>query len=126
MSETQERRGRRGLSEVSLTEEGQEIIASEGYRPTTESARATRETISRSESFSDRVIARDWSDAQQKFFAENGVIDVIYVRSRATMNEPPRTPSIAQDCSMTQAALVPSPSARSRFDAGSFVTFRKD
>jgi hypothetical protein len=27
---------------------------------------------------------------------------------------------------MTQAALVPSPSARSRFDAGSFVTFRKD
>ena len=63
-----------------FTEEGQEIIASEGYRPYDPKVLARHaKRFPDLNLFPIGVIARDWSDAQQKFFAENGVIDVIYV-----------------------------------------------
>ena len=63
-----------------FTEQAQEIIASEGYRPY--SGNVITKYAGRYPAinlFPITVIARDWSDAQQKFFGENGVIDAIYV-----------------------------------------------
>ena len=63
-----------------FTEEAQEIIALEGYRPYDRNVRARyAKRFPELNLFPITVIARDWSDAQQKFFAENGVIDLIYV-----------------------------------------------
>jgi len=63
-----------------FTEEAQEIIASEGYRPYDRNVLARHaKRFPEMNLFPIAVIARDWSDAQQKFFAENGVIDLIYV-----------------------------------------------
>ena len=61
-------------------EEAQDIIAAEGYRPTNRqvlSKYATR--FPEINLFHITLIAASWSDAHQKFFAENGVIDTIYV-----------------------------------------------
>lgn len=63
-----------------FTEEAQEIIAAEGYRPTNRqvlSKYATR--FPEINLFPITLIAASWSDAHQKFFAENGIIDAIYV-----------------------------------------------
>lgn len=63
-----------------FTEEAQEIIAAEGYRPLDANVLARNaKRFPNLDLFPISVIARDWSDAQQKFFAENGVIDLIYV-----------------------------------------------
>jgi sulfate transport system substrate-binding protein len=63
-----------------FTEEGQEIIASEGYRPYDPKVVARHaKRFPEMNLFPIAVIARDWNDAHQKFFAENGVIDLIYV-----------------------------------------------
>jgi sulfate transport system substrate-binding protein len=63
-----------------FTEEAQEIIASEGYRPYDRNVLARHaKRFPEMNLFPIAVIARDWGDARQKFFAENGVIDLIYV-----------------------------------------------
>jgi len=63
-----------------FTDEAQEIIAAEGYRPSNPTVLARHaQRFPELILFPITVIARDWSDAQQKFFAENGVIDTIYV-----------------------------------------------
>jgi len=63
-----------------FTEEGQEIIASEGYRPYDRKVLARHaKRFPEFDLFPITAIARDWNEAQQKFFAENGVIDTIYV-----------------------------------------------
>jgi sulfate/thiosulfate transport system substrate-binding protein len=62
-----------------FTDEGQEIIAKEGYRPfNAEIAKRHADRLPDLNLFPITLIAKDWSDAQQKFFAENGVIDAIY------------------------------------------------
>ena len=63
------------------TAEAQEIIASHGYRPIDpEILRRHANLLPPIELFSIKAIAKDWDDAQQKFFAENGVFDAIYTR----------------------------------------------
>lgn len=63
-----------------FTEEAQEIIAREGYRPSNEKVLARHANrLPDVNLFPITLIARNWSDAQQKFFAENGVIDTFYV-----------------------------------------------
>lgn len=78
-----ERKGTRQAAEAYLrflyTPEGQEIIARHYYRP------IDPEVLSRHagdfppiQLFPVTVTARDWDEAQQKFFAEGGVFDAIY------------------------------------------------
>lgn len=63
-----------------FSEEAQELIAREGYRPSDEKILARhRDRLPDVNLFPIALIARDWTDAQQKFFAENGVIDTFYV-----------------------------------------------
>ncbi len=64
--------------------EAQEIIAQHGYRPIDpETLNKHAKRLPPIELFSIKAIAKDWDDAQQKFFAENGVFDGIYTpRSR--------------------------------------------
>jgi sulfate/thiosulfate transport system substrate-binding protein len=66
--------------EFLFTDEGQEIIANEGYRPfNADVAKRHVDRLPPLNFFPITLIAKDWSDAQQKFFAENGVIEAIYV-----------------------------------------------
>jgi sulfate/thiosulfate-binding protein len=61
------------------TDEAQNIIASQGYRPSNPTiAQKYADRLPPIKLFPITLIAKDWSDAQQKFFAENGVIDTIY------------------------------------------------
>jgi sulfate transport system substrate-binding protein len=72
------RRARRYL-EYLFSDEAQEIIAQDGYRPFRAgilkkyAVRLPPITL-----FPVTAVARDWDDAQQKFFAENGIIDTVY------------------------------------------------
>lgn len=62
-----------------FTDEAQEIIAESGYRPfKAEILRKHRDRFPEVELFPVTAIARDWEDAQQRFFAENGIIDTVY------------------------------------------------
>ena len=63
-----------------FTEEAQDIIAREGYRPSNAKVLARYAArLPDVDLFPITLIASSWSDAQQKFFAENGVIDTFYV-----------------------------------------------
>jgi sulfate transport system substrate-binding protein len=73
-----------GLSKAYLeflfSDEAQDIIAREGYRPVNKAVAARHaDRLSPLNLFPITLIAKDWADAEQKFFAENGLIDVIYV-----------------------------------------------
>ncbi len=62
------------------TDEAQTLIAREGYRPANAAiAERFRDRLPRITLWPITLIAKDWADAQQKFFAENGVIDALYV-----------------------------------------------
>jgi sulfate/thiosulfate transport system substrate-binding protein len=66
--------------EFLFSDEGQEIIAHEGYRPTNKTIAARHaDRLPPLNLFPITLIAKDWNDAQQKFFGENGLIDVLYV-----------------------------------------------
>ena len=68
-----------------FSEEAQEIIATEGYRPYDKNVFTRHaQRFPELNLFPVSVIARDWSDAQQKFFGDNGVIDTIYVAKPRT------------------------------------------
>jgi sulfate transport system substrate-binding protein len=61
------------------TEQAQEIIARHYYRPIDESVRKRHaDTLPEIELFPITTVARDWDDAQEKFFAEGAVFDGIY------------------------------------------------
>ncbi len=77
------KRGSEGLARAYLeflfSEEAQEIIARNGYRPIDEgAARRHAKRLPPIELFPVERIARDWPDAQRKFFGEGGVIDAVY------------------------------------------------
>jgi len=62
-----------------FTEPAQEIIAESGYRPF--DARVFARHAARFPElklFSITAIAKDWEDAQQKFFADDGIIETVY------------------------------------------------
>ncbi len=66
--------------EYLYTDEAQAIIAREGYRPANKAvAEHYADHLPPIELWPITLIAKDWVDAQQKFFAENGLIDAIYV-----------------------------------------------
>jgi sulfate transport system substrate-binding protein len=62
-----------------FSDEAQEIIARNGYRPGNAAilARHARE-LPPLNLFPVTAIARDWADAQARFFADNGLIDTVY------------------------------------------------
>jgi sulfate/thiosulfate-binding protein len=65
--------------EFLFTEPAQEIIAQSGYRPFNASVLARHsKSFPDLKLFSITAIAKDWEDAQQRFFAENGIIDTVY------------------------------------------------
>ncbi|MCG5237213.1 sulfate ABC transporter substrate-binding protein [Xanthobacter oligotrophicus] len=62
-----------------FTDEAQEIIAREGYRPFNAQILARHaDRLPDIRLFPITAIARDWVDAQNRFFAENGIIDAVY------------------------------------------------
>ena len=77
------RKGSEALAKAYLeylfSDEGQELIAQHGYRPFREDIlkkHATR--LPALDLFPVTLVAKDWNDAQQKFFSEGGVFDTIH------------------------------------------------
>jgi sulfate/thiosulfate-binding protein len=66
--------------EFLFSDAAQETIAEEGYRPANKAIAARHaDRLPPINLFPIALIAKDWNDAQQKFFGENGLIDVLYV-----------------------------------------------
>jgi ABC-type sulfate transport system substrate-binding protein len=77
------RKGTRAAAEAYLrflyTDEAQEVIAQHFYRPIKDEIRSRHaDTLPAIELFPITTVAKDWDDAQQRFFAEGGVFDAIY------------------------------------------------
>ena len=76
------RRGTQAAAQAYLeflfSDQAQATIASLGYRPYKEGA-VRESSVHRPQItlFPISAVARDWNDAQQKFFAENGIIDTV-------------------------------------------------
>jgi sulfate transport system substrate-binding protein len=70
----------RAYLEYLFTDEAQETIAGAGYRPFQADVlkRHTDRLPSTITLFPVTAIARDWDEAQQKFFADNGIIETVY------------------------------------------------
>jgi sulfate/thiosulfate transport system substrate-binding protein len=65
--------------EFLFSDPAQEIIAESGYRPFNPRILAKHGTRFRTVNlFPITHVAKDWEDAQQKFFAENGIIEAVY------------------------------------------------
>jgi sulfate transport system substrate-binding protein len=78
-----DRKGTRPVAEAYLkflyTPAAQRIIARHKYRPSDEAIQAEfRKELPPLELFPVTAVAKDWEDAQQKFFADQGVFDRIY------------------------------------------------
>lgn len=78
-----QRKGTRAIAEAYLsflyTDEGQEIIAKHFYRPTNaEILKRHADVFPDVKLFSVTAVAKDWDDAQQKFFAEGKIFDSLY------------------------------------------------
>jgi sulfate transport system substrate-binding protein len=60
------------------SDEAQEILARDGYRPQSDDAlKRHRDLFPRIDLFPVTVIAADWNDAQEKFFGDNGLYSAI-------------------------------------------------
>ena len=65
--------------EFLFTAEAQEILARDGYRPSNEAIlRAHHDQLPDIALFPITLVARDWDDAQTKFFGENGIFNLIH------------------------------------------------
>jgi sulfate transport system substrate-binding protein len=65
--------------EFLYTASAQETIARYGYRPIDpEILKKHADRLPKIDLFPVTMLAKDWDDAQQKFFADNGIFDVIY------------------------------------------------
>jgi sulfate/thiosulfate transport system substrate-binding protein len=77
-----DRRGTRQAAEAYLrslyTHKGQEIIAKHHYRPIDEAALRTHPELKPLPLFTIQTMARDWDEAQQRFFATGALFDRIY------------------------------------------------
>ena len=81
------RKGTRAAAEAYLkfafTPEGQEIIAANFYRPTNPDVRAKHAaTFPDLKLFPVTAVAKDWADANLRFFADGGEFDAIYAAGR--------------------------------------------
>ena len=64
--------------EFLFTEPAQEIIAAHGYRPIDPLVLERHAaTLPKIDLFPVTILAKDWNDAQQKFFGDNGIFDAI-------------------------------------------------
>ena len=64
--------------EYLFTDEAQELFARDGYRPSNEAIlRKHRDRLPDLQLFPITLIAKDWDDAQTKFFGDNGVFSLI-------------------------------------------------
>jgi sulfate transport system substrate-binding protein len=62
-----------------FSDEAQEILARNGYRPINEEiARKHHDQFPEMELFPVMLLARDWDEAQARFFGENGIFDSIH------------------------------------------------
>lgn len=69
----------RAYLDYPFTDEAQEIIAREGYRPfNTKILEKHANRLRKIDLFPITAIAHDWIDAQRKFFADNAIIDAVY------------------------------------------------
>jgi sulfate transport system substrate-binding protein len=65
--------------EFLFTDEAQELFAKDGYRPINETIlRKHRDRLRDISLFPITAVARDWDDAQIKFFGENGIFSLIH------------------------------------------------
>jgi sulfate/thiosulfate transport system substrate-binding protein len=66
-----------------FSDEAQEIIAKNGYRPINEDVLKSHQAIfSKITLFPVTVIAKDWDDAQTKIFGENGIFTAIWAQQK--------------------------------------------
>jgi sulfate transport system substrate-binding protein len=78
----------RAYLEFLFTDEAQEIIAREGYRPfNAQILEKHSDRLPNIDLFPITAIARDWTDAQRRFFTDNGIIDAVYTPKPRTMTE---------------------------------------
>jgi sulfate/thiosulfate-binding protein len=69
----------RSYLEFLFSDQAQEVIAESGYRPWNEKVLARHSArFPQLNLFRITEIAKDWEDAQQRFFAENGLIETVY------------------------------------------------
>lgn len=69
----------RAYLEFLFTDEAQEVIAQNGYRPFNKTILARHaQQFPTLDLFQVTTIAKDWEDAQQQFFSDNGIIDTVY------------------------------------------------
>jgi sulfate transport system substrate-binding protein len=69
----------RAYLEFLFTDEAQEIIANAGYRPFKEDIlKKHADHLPPIKLFPITAIAQDWGQAQQKFFADDGILDTVY------------------------------------------------
>jgi sulfate/thiosulfate transport system substrate-binding protein len=71
-----EREARRYL-EFLFSDPAQRIMARLGYRPYKSQFLQSNAQLAPINLFPVTAIARDWADAQEKFFADNGIIDIV-------------------------------------------------
>jgi ABC-type sulfate transport system substrate-binding protein len=78
VAQARDRGGSSGLSRIPVHRPAQETIGRLGYRPyKPEILQRAGFDLARITLFPITAIARDWDDAQQKFFGENGIIDTV-------------------------------------------------
>jgi sulfate/thiosulfate transport system substrate-binding protein len=74
--------------EFLFTDQAQDIIGEFGYRPFKKQSLAKfADLLPPLDLFPVTVLARDWDDAQQKFFGENGIIDTVYTPKPKAISE---------------------------------------
>ncbi|MGA3086998.1 MAG: sulfate ABC transporter substrate-binding protein [Terriglobales bacterium] len=71
--------------EFLYTDQAQEAIARHGYRPINPAIlRKYADRLPPMELFPVTILAKDWEDAQQRFFADNGIFDLVHPEKGAT------------------------------------------
>jgi sulfate transport system substrate-binding protein len=61
-----------------FTDQAQECFATYGYRPTDDEVlKKHQDRLPHIELFPVTLVAKDWEDAQAKFFSDNGIFDLI-------------------------------------------------
>ncbi len=62
-----------------FTDAAQEIFAKDGYRPINEAIlKKHQDRLPKIELFPVTLVAKDWADAQAKFFGDNGIFEIIH------------------------------------------------
>lgn len=62
-----------------FTDAAQETFAKRGYRPTNQAIlKRHRDRLQEIELFPVTLVAKDWSEAQEKFFGDNGIFEIIH------------------------------------------------